>query len=119
MMWVEGSKLKTSNGKEFEIGIFSTKSVGELRRMAESCCLNRGSKMLKVDFVYGDVQLLHIAEEYKHATFQTASQFNCLEFISPGMTPEAGITIYEDDKTQGPACRCFRTAFSDSLKFRT
>jgi hypothetical protein len=36
--------------------------------------------------------------------FQVASQFNLLEMVSPSVTPEAGITIYENDATQGPAC---------------
>lgn len=38
------------------------------------------------------------------ATFQAASQFNCLEFASPSGTPEKGITQYHWDHTQGPAC---------------
>ena len=38
------------------------------------------------------------------ALFQAASQFNCLEFASPHAVPEQGVTIYEDDGTQGPAC---------------
>ena len=33
-----------------------------------------------------------------------ASQFNCLEFASPTLLPEDGVTIYELDRTQGPAC---------------
>ena len=47
---------------------------------------------------------LHSLPENKHATFQVASQFNCLEFVAPSITPEQGITKYEADKTQGPAC---------------
>ena len=35
---------------------------------------------------------------------QAASQFNCLEFPSPQTTPENGISGYEFDQTQGPAC---------------
>jgi hypothetical protein len=38
------------------------------------------------------------------ATFQAASQFNCLEFASPDCTPENGVTSYMHDRTQGPAC---------------
>ncbi len=36
--------------------------------------------------------------------FQVASQFNLLEMISPNVTPDDGIGIYENDPTQGPAC---------------
>merc|ERR1711920_922145 len=32
------------------------------------------------------------------------SQFNCLEFVSPSVKPEHGITGYIWDRTQGPAC---------------
>jgi hypothetical protein len=32
------------------------------------------------------------------------SQFNCLEFMAPSVTPEDGISGYEHDHTQGPAC---------------
>lgn len=37
-------------------------------------------------------------------TIQVASQLNCLEMIDPCKTREDGISIYEFDKTQGPAC---------------
>jgi hypothetical protein len=33
-----------------------------------------------------------------------ASQFNLLEMVSPRVTPEHGVGIYENDHTQGPAC---------------
>jgi len=33
-----------------------------------------------------------------------ASQFNLLETVSPSVTPERGVGIYENDCTQGPAC---------------
>ena len=36
--------------------------------------------------------------------FQAASQFNCLEFAGPEELPEDGVTQYDDDPTQGPAC---------------
>ena len=38
------------------------------------------------------------------ATFQAASQFNCLEFCNPKLVPEEGVTFYYADMTQGPAC---------------
>ena len=38
------------------------------------------------------------------ATFQVASQFNCLEFPSARVLPEDGISNYQYDNTQGPAC---------------
>ncbi len=39
-----------------------------------------------------------------NALFQVASQFNLLEMVSPSVTPEEGVGIYENDRTQGPAC---------------
>ena len=49
-----------------------------------------------------------------------ASQFNCLEFVGPRVTPEDGITGYTSDRTQGPACSvacgpatCVRNYFVD------
>jgi hypothetical protein len=38
------------------------------------------------------------------ALFQVASQFNLLEMVSPAVTPEQGVTRYQHDLTQGPAC---------------
>jgi hypothetical protein len=31
-------------------------------------------------------------------------QFNLLEMVGPSITPEHGVGIYENDRTQGPAC---------------
>ena len=52
----------------------------------------------------GDVAAKHALPANRHATFQVASQFNCLEFVGPSVTPEDGITGYVRDRTQGPAC---------------
>lgn len=43
-------------------------------------------------------------QRFPGAFFQVASQFNMLEFISSQVTPEAGVTHYVRDRTQGPAC---------------
>lgn len=47
---------------------------------------------------------MHRAPENVRALFQVASQFNLLEMVSPQVTPEDGVTRYQDDQTQGPAC---------------
>ena len=54
--------------------------------------------------VAGDVRIMHRAPEYAGALFQVASQFNMLEMVGPGVTPEDGVGRYERDHTQGPAC---------------
>jgi hypothetical protein len=42
--------------------------------------------------------------ENSGALFQVASQFNALEMTGPDVTPEHGVTRYQYDLTQGPAC---------------
>ena len=54
--------------------------------------------------VTGDVREMHRSPEYAGALFQVASQFNLLEMVSPEITPEHGVTRYQHDHTQGPAC---------------
>jgi hypothetical protein len=57
-----------------------------------------------VQVVTGDVRRLHQSPAYDGALFQVASQFNLLEMVSPEVTPEQGVTRYQHDGTQGPAC---------------
>jgi hypothetical protein len=57
-----------------------------------------------VSLVQGDVGRLHQRPEFAGALFQVASQFNMLEMVGPEVTPENGVTRYENDGTQGPAC---------------
>jgi hypothetical protein len=54
--------------------------------------------------IVNDIIKLHKNPKYDRATFQVASQFNCLEMCNPGVTPEDGITIYQNDNSQGPLC---------------
>lgn len=54
--------------------------------------------------VVADAAQLHRQPEAHGALVQVASQFNLLEMPSPDVTPEAGITAYAHDNTQGPAC---------------
>lgn len=51
-----------------------------------------------------DVADLHRDRANENALFQVASQFNLLEMASPSVTPEHGVTRYQGDHTQGPAC---------------
>jgi hypothetical protein len=77
-------------------------SLTELRsRLANSGIEHRDSK---VSVVTGDVREMHQAAEYAGAVFQVASQFNLLEMASQDVTPEQGVTCYQSDHTQGPAC---------------
>ena len=51
-----------------------------------------------------DVRSMHSEPENADALFQVASQFNLLEMVSQDVTPEHGVTRYQNDGTQGPAC---------------
>jgi hypothetical protein len=59
---------------------------------------------LKVRNLTGNVRALHQVPEFAGGLFQVASQFNLLEMMPPGITPEHGVTLYQHDGTQGPAC---------------
>lgn len=84
---------------------FTTPSLEELKKetpLPEARAKLPGT--LRVAEYIGDVSVLHTEAENKFATFQAASQFNCLEFTSENVTPERGVTGYQNDCTQGPAC---------------
>lgn len=99
---VEGTRLHShANGKSFEIGTFTTPTLNELRA---SVAERRSGRIHVRHEAIGDVLKLHGQSEQQGATFQVASQLNCLEFAHPNMTPEDGITGYAHDPTQGPAC---------------
>lgn len=89
------------NGRVFQCGRLELLSLESLRRRFD---LNGGADQISVREVIGDVRKLHMDPQNAHALFQAASQFNLLEMVGPGIGPEAGISIYEDDHTQGPAC---------------
>lgn len=89
--------------KTFYVGDFETPSVKDLKeKIISSSSADLGG--LTFENIIGDATQLHLAEENAGSVFQVASQFNCLEMVGPSMTPEMGITIYEDDGTQGPRC---------------
>jgi hypothetical protein len=106
----EGQKIMMSRRSDrgYIAGNFRTPLLSDLRSEVlhneDANKLKHEEPVLTLDFVYGDVSVLHADEQYRHSTFQAASQFNCLEFISPNITPEHGISGYQHDRTQGPAC---------------
>lgn len=100
---VRGSTLRSSaNGRSYQIGSFEMASLDGLREQVASGSGAKGR--LRASIVVGDVRKMHAAPEYAGALFQVASQFNALEMVSPAVTPEDGVTRYEFDRTQGPAC---------------
>ncbi|EGD83102.1 hypothetical protein PTSG_12068 [Salpingoeca rosetta] len=105
--------LVAPNQEEFDVGVFSRPSVQELRdRVAQlprrakrnSTSSHRRRNVTVKHIATPDVMELHGEIECEKALFQAASQMNCLEMVSSGVTPEQGVTGYVYDRTQGPAC---------------
>ncbi|MEM7314258.1 MAG: hypothetical protein AAF497_14005 [Planctomycetota bacterium] len=91
-----------ANGETYRCGRLEIVALKELRERVHKLESNAGR--LQVSEVVDNVQNLHIDPTNAGATFQVASQFNLLEMVAPSVTPEHGITGYEHDLTQGPAC---------------
>lgn len=100
---VEGEEMEsTGNGRRMRCGSLELASLDDLRRRTAG--LGSGSAQLSLREVVGNAGSLHRDERNAGAVFQAASQFNLLEMVAPEVTPEAGISGYEHDATQGPAC---------------
>ncbi|ACC84799.1 hypothetical protein [Nostoc punctiforme] len=100
---VDGKVLKSHvNGEVMVCGQLETPSLAQLRERVHASGYEVGQ--ISVREIVANVQDLHINESNADALFQVASQFNLLEMVSPNVTPEDGVGIYENDYTQGPAC---------------
>lgn len=101
---VEGCRLHSLvNGRSWQIGRLETPSLAELReRAAPTLAATRGD--LRVHNLAADAYQMHARPELAGALVQVASQFNLLEMPSYHVTPEHGVSDYEHDRTQGPAC---------------
>lgn len=98
---VEGDELvSTVNGKRYGIGELTLPTLAELRSRVNPDRAQRSS----VTAIVGEARKLHRDPRFEGALFQAASQFNVLEMTSYQVTPEQGVTGYEQDPTQGPAC---------------
>ncbi|MDF1585901.1 hypothetical protein [Marinimicrococcus flavescens] len=99
---VAGERLVSKvNGASYRTGRLELLSLGDLRARGRAA-LAEGR--LKVGQVVGDVRRMHREPANAGALFQVASQFNLLEMTGPSITPEHGVTRYQGDPTQGPAC---------------
>jgi hypothetical protein len=85
------------NGETYDFGKLEIISLQELKRII-SLNQNYNSQITIAELV-ANVQELHTDSSNKNAVFQAASQFNLLEMISPNVTPDNGITNYENDHT--------------------
>jgi len=100
---VKDGKLRSRiNGARYRTGELELVSLEALRTRAKSAVIRPGR--LKMSVVTGDVRRMHRSTENAGALFQVPSQFNLLEMVSPDVTPEHGVTGYQNDHTQGPAC---------------
>ena len=100
---LDGTTMTSAaNNRTMPVGTLATPSLAELRTQLDAADLPTGQ--LRVSEVIGDAGALHADPANARAFFQVASQFNLLEMVGPGVSPESGVTQYEGDKTQGPAC---------------
>jgi hypothetical protein len=103
--------LMTVKSKEIDIGVFRYVSVAQLLKTASDNPSARSvfgfdstRNNLKYYTMTSTSRAIHINPSYHDSIFQVASQFNALEMPSPKVTPQAGITSYYGDPTQGPEC---------------
>lgn len=96
--------LTAPNGRSFRPGRFETPNLSELRLRLSEQSLSSSSATLEVRNIVSDVRACLVQPEAALSVVQVASQFNCLEFVHRGVTPEFGVYCYQFDKTQGPAC---------------
>jgi hypothetical protein len=99
---VDGRLHSRVNGASYATGELELISLQSLREKAKSGGGLPGR--IRTSVVTGDVRSMHRSLENAGALFQVASQFNLLEMVSPEVTPEQGVTRYQHDHTQGPAC---------------
>eukprot|EP00668_Euglena_longa_P046273 GGOE01061957.1.p1 GENE.GGOE01061957.1~~GGOE01061957.1.p1 ORF type:complete len:504 (+),score=103.83 GGOE01061957.1:130-1512(+) len=100
-----------ANGREFRAGTFQLCSLPDLQRKVK---LPAGPKPGTLSLIIGegikgpnvrqvDVGALQADPSNNGATFQVASNFNCLEFINNQDCASYGVSKYIFDQTQGPA----------------
>ncbi|MBL8406750.1 MAG: hypothetical protein JNJ81_02950 [Candidatus Accumulibacter sp.] len=99
---VNGRLHSRNSARTCAVGQLETPSLAELRLRAAGLVSGQGPT--RVSCVAGDVRRMHANRGNAGALFQVASQFNLLEMVSERVTPEQGVTRYEQDATQGPAC---------------
>lgn len=100
---LEGGGLRSvATGRSRLVGDLELVSLTELRRRAGSTVDRTGQ--LSFRNICGDARAFHRDPALAGALFQVASQFNLLEMVGPQVSPEQGVTRYEYDLTQGPAC---------------
>lgn len=101
-----------STNRSFRVGPWEVATVTALRERVNQEVFPVGEAKtaaaiengLTLSNIGAEVGALHNDPSNAGAVFQVASQFNCLEMVGPKITPEQGVTRYENDRTQGPTC---------------
>ena len=100
---LKGSTMSSLvNGKSYQHGQLEVSNLATLQNNNTLFENHKGA--IKLCESIGNVQDFHIDPKNAGALFQAASQFNLLEMVGPHVPPEWGVGIYENDRTQGPAC---------------
>ena len=97
-----GLPVSKANSSRHRIGQLEVVTLQTLRALQARSQTER--RRTSVHCLAGDACELHARPEFAGAAFQVASQFNLLEMVGPGITPEDGVTRYIGDRTQRPAC---------------
>jgi hypothetical protein len=97
----DGALINERDGTQHPVGTLDLPMLGELR---DRTARIRLPGQLKLSTVRTGAGALHADPDNRDAIVQVASQFNLLEMIGPGISPEDGVTRYAYDRTQGPAC---------------
>jgi hypothetical protein len=98
----DGRLRSRVNGADYATGQLELVSLQTLRDQVAAAAPRSGRTRTRL--VQGDVRRMHRDPGNAGALFQVASQFNLLEMVSPSVSPERGVTGYQGDATQGPAC---------------
>jgi hypothetical protein len=85
----------------YQCGMLEVLSLSQLRQGLRP---SDGQHRLVMKEIVADIRDIHCNPQYNGCVIQVASQFNVLEMIGPSITPEEGVDIYENDRTQGPIC---------------
>jgi len=90
-----------ANGASYSAGNFSTPSLAELRARGQEALKQMPPGKLQVSNELGDVSKKHVEAENRFATFQVASQFNCLELWGLTSVPKRVSRSISSTKLKG------------------
>ena len=102
MRVIEGQSIVSLvTNARYQCGSLEIQSLYKLRERLRPY---EGEGHLVMEEIVADIRDIHCNPQYDGCVIQVASQFNVLEMVGPTITPEQGVDIYENDRTQGPIC---------------